>query len=83
MGGVIRELLPYRDKLIEKSWGRKKVDIAFKPDEIEQTIQVGVFQGIEALMKTVDENREAMERLSKLTREAFEESLKTLKARRR
>jgi len=83
MGGVIRELLPYRDKLIEKSWGRKKVDIAFKPDEIEQTILVGVFHGIEALMKTVDENHEAMNRLSKLSREAFEASLKTLKVRRR
>ena len=59
------------------------LEIHNRLDEIEQTIQVGVFQGIEALMKTVDENREAMERLSKLTLEAFEESLKTLKVRRR
>lgn len=83
MGGVIRQLLPYRDKLIKESWGRKKVDIALKPDEIEQSVQAGVFQGIEALMKNMDENREAMEQLGKLSQEAFEKSLKALKYRSR
>ena len=71
LGGIIREMIPLRDRVVEVAWSGRQKDVQIDGQEIEKRARAGTESGLRAALESVDENRRALEQFAKAADEVI------------
>lgn len=64
LGGIVREMIPMRDRIVESAWSGERKALEIDAQEIEKLARAGVQTGLKATLDSVRENRKAMEQFA-------------------
>lgn len=71
MGGVVRELLPHRETLVQQSWGASEVPAGIDEATFEAAFSAGLQQGLETAVESLEANQGVLEEAAKRARKGL------------
>lgn len=81
MGSVVQQLLPFRAELMRSASVRGKAKPAIDAEKMQTKIEAGVLDGVELALKTLESNREPLEKAVAVARDSLDKLRKHCKAK--
>ena len=82
MGSVVQQLLPFRAELMRSaSIKGKKAGATIDTEKLQAKFDAGVLDGVELALKTLESNREPLEKAVAVARDSLDKLRKHCKAK--